>query len=691
MTPVHACTTATSSGSRSPPSSATTTCASRCCSTPCTRASAACWCAARRARRSRRPCARWPRCCPTVDVVAGCRFSCDPAAPDPDCPDGPHAGGRGRPAPGPAGRAAGRRHRGPAASARCDLERALAEGVPRLRARAARRRAPRRALRRRGQPAARPPGRPAARRRRDGPGARRARRRVGVARRPVPAGRHDEPGGGRAAAAAARPVRADRRGARRRATSTPRAEVVRRRLAFEADPAAFAATLRRGRGGDWPRRIADARGPARRRWCCPTPSCAGSPRCARRSTSTGCAPTSSSPAPRSRTPPGGARTRSRRRTSGSRPGSRCRTGAAATRSTSPGLDEHALDEALDGADEPEPDARPGPDGPDRRPGGGAEPGRRRRRRRRERGVGARLTSAAVAGAGRRARRPATARAAPRPPPPSRSAPGCSSVPGVGEGAPGRRSRARTELGRVVRASATPARRAADCTCRPPCSRPRPHQHARGRVSGRACCTPRRPAPRRARGPRGQPGAVRRRRLRVDGRAAADGGGQRRGAVAAARRLPAPRQGRPDHLPRHGRRAGAAADLRRCTPPRRRLAALRTGGRTPLADGLLRGPRGAGASSGCATRARRALLVVLTDGRATGGPDPARPGRDACRAAALLAADGVADRRGRLRDAARAARPGRASSAGRRGRDRWCGSTSCRADRVADVVHAARAA
>jgi magnesium chelatase subunit D len=30
---------------------------------------------------------------PDVDVVAGCRFSCDPADPDPDCPDGPHEAG----------------------------------------------------------------------------------------------------------------------------------------------------------------------------------------------------------------------------------------------------------------------------------------------------------------------------------------------------------------------------------------------------------------------------------------------------------------------------------------------------------------------------------------------------------------------------------------------------------------------
>jgi magnesium chelatase subunit D len=30
---------------------------------------------------------------PGITVVAGCRFSCDPADPDPDCPDGPHAAG----------------------------------------------------------------------------------------------------------------------------------------------------------------------------------------------------------------------------------------------------------------------------------------------------------------------------------------------------------------------------------------------------------------------------------------------------------------------------------------------------------------------------------------------------------------------------------------------------------------------
>ncbi|MEO6501291.1 MAG: VWA domain-containing protein [Jatrophihabitantaceae bacterium] len=32
---------------------------------------------------------------PAIDVVAGCRFGCDPAAPEPHCPDGPHVTGPG--------------------------------------------------------------------------------------------------------------------------------------------------------------------------------------------------------------------------------------------------------------------------------------------------------------------------------------------------------------------------------------------------------------------------------------------------------------------------------------------------------------------------------------------------------------------------------------------------------------------
>jgi hypothetical protein len=81
-----------------------------------------------------------------------------------------------------------------------DLERALTTGVSAYEPGPARGCPPRRPLRRRGQPPARPPRRPAARRRGAGPVLRRARGRLGAARRPLPARRDDEPGGGRAAA-----------------------------------------------------------------------------------------------------------------------------------------------------------------------------------------------------------------------------------------------------------------------------------------------------------------------------------------------------------------------------------------------------------------------------------------------------------------------------------------------------------
>ncbi|NKQ54084.1 putative cobaltochelatase [Amycolatopsis sp. K13G38] len=64
---------------------------------------------------------------PPVDVAEGCRFSCDPAAPDPQCPDGPHAG--------PAIRRPARLVELPVGAAEdrvvgsLNLERALAEGV----------------------------------------------------------------------------------------------------------------------------------------------------------------------------------------------------------------------------------------------------------------------------------------------------------------------------------------------------------------------------------------------------------------------------------------------------------------------------------------------------------------------------------------------------------------------------------
>ncbi|TLS42608.1 putative cobaltochelatase [Streptomyces montanus] len=65
---------------------------------------------------------------PEVGVVAGCRFSCDPASPDPACPDGPHETGPGTARPArmvelPVGASEDR------LVGALDIERALAEGV----------------------------------------------------------------------------------------------------------------------------------------------------------------------------------------------------------------------------------------------------------------------------------------------------------------------------------------------------------------------------------------------------------------------------------------------------------------------------------------------------------------------------------------------------------------------------------
>ncbi|MES9808458.1 putative cobaltochelatase [Streptomyces cinereoruber] len=65
---------------------------------------------------------------PAVPVVAGCRFSCDPASPDPGCPDGPHEAGPGAERPArmvelPVGASEDR------LVGSLDIERALAEGV----------------------------------------------------------------------------------------------------------------------------------------------------------------------------------------------------------------------------------------------------------------------------------------------------------------------------------------------------------------------------------------------------------------------------------------------------------------------------------------------------------------------------------------------------------------------------------
>ncbi len=70
---------------------------------------------------------------------------------------------------------------------------------------------------------------------------------------------------------------------------------------------------------------------------------------------------------------------------------------------------------------------------------------------------------------------------------------------------------------------------------------------------------------------------------------------------------------------------------------RRLARFDTGGKTPLAEGLL-AARELIVREKTRDRARRSLVVVLTDGRATAGPDPLGRTRSA---AARLVAEGAA--------------------------------------------------
>ena len=87
-----------------------------------------------------------------------------------------------------------------------------------------------------------------------------------------------------------------------------------------------------------------------------------------------------------------------------------------------------------------------------------------------------------------------------------------------------------------------------------------------------------------------------------------------------------------------------ADARVLLPPTssvhvasRRLARFDTGGKTPLAQGLL-AARDVVLREKARDRARRPLVVVLTDGRATGGPDPLGRTRAA---AALLVTENTA--------------------------------------------------
>ncbi|MFF1277236.1 putative cobaltochelatase [Streptomyces marokkonensis] len=296
----------------------------------------------------------------------------------------------------------------------------------------------------------------------------------------------------------------------------------------------------------------------------------------------------------------------------------------------PGLDEDKLDETLEefgGDDGPDTD----PDGPD---GGGGQPpaegpeGPEGPEGGGDAGAPAEAGEAGQpAGGGSGERSPVGAAE------PFRTK--VLSVPGIGEGAAGRRSRARTEHGRTTGArrpngALTKVHLAATVQAAAP------HQRARGR-SG--------------------PGLVVR---RDDLRQATREGREANlvlfvvdasGSMAARQRMSAVKGAVVSLLlDAYQRRdkvglvtfRGAAADV--ALPPTSsvdaaaaRLESLPTGGRTPLAAGLLRAHDVLRVER-LRDPARRPLVVVVTDGRATGGPEPVAL---ASRAARLFAAEGVA--------------------------------------------------
>ncbi|UZJ25751.1 magnesium chelatase subunit D family protein [Rhodococcus antarcticus] len=207
------------------------------------------------------------------------------------------------------------------------------------------------------------------------------------------------------------------------------------------------------------------------------------------------------------------------------------------------------------------------------------------------------------------------------------------VPGLGEGAPGRRSRSRSDTGRTVR-SQTGTGRGLHLVHTVLAAAP--HQGSRGRTDGplRLDATDlRRPVR------EGREGNLV--LFVVDASGSMASRDRLTAVTGAAMSLLRDAYQRRDKVGVISLR-GSTAEL--VLPPTgsvdtaaTRLRRMTTGGRTPLAAGLLEARRVL-ASEAVRDPQRRPLLVVLTDGRATGGTDPV-PRAQA--AAGLLRARGTA--------------------------------------------------
>ncbi|GGT26838.1 MULTISPECIES: putative cobaltochelatase [Streptomyces] len=327
----------------------------------------------------------------------------------------------------------------------------------------------------------------------------------------------------------------------------------------------------------------------------------------------------------------------------------------------PGLDEALLDRILDGFpdDEPEPDPDPEPDpqpdpgpGDDGPDGGGPDGGG-------PDGGGVPPQGGGPEAAPEQPADPSAGPEAPEAPdgpasPSPASAPAAEqapvraaepfrtrmfSVPGLGEGAAGRRSRARTAHGRTTGAQ-RPAGRLTKLHLAATLQAAAPHQKARGR-SGRGLVVRKDDLRQATR--EGREGNLVLFAVDASGSMAAR---QRMGAVKGAvlsLLLDAYQQRDKVGLVTF---RGAAAEL--ALPPTSsvdaaavRLEQLPTGGRTPLAAGLLKA-REVLRVERLRDPSRRPLLVVVTDGRATSAGAHGGDAREvAARSARLLAADGVA--------------------------------------------------